>query len=66
MHAFHNCSVEFIQIRFPFTFFSVTNGLRVLREVQMEVRQMDACASETDTASNTSKQGDAASGGISV
>ncbi|XP_042861360.1 pre-mRNA-processing factor 39-like isoform X3 [Penaeus japonicus] len=45
---------------------SVTNGLRVLREVQMEVRQMDACASETDTASNTSKQGDAASGGISV
>lgn len=44
----------------------VSEGLRVLREVQNEVRQMDSAVSEADTSSTTSKQGEASSSGISV
>lgn len=44
----------------------VSEGLRVLREVQHEVRQMDSAMVETDTSSTTSKQGEASSSGISV
>ncbi|XP_045596489.1 pre-mRNA-processing factor 39 isoform X2 [Procambarus clarkii] len=45
---------------------SVSEGLRVLRQVQMEMRQMDSAMAEIDTASNTSKQGDVTGGGIAV
>ncbi|KAK7078290.1 PRP39 pre-mRNA processing factor 39 [Halocaridina rubra] len=44
----------------------VSEGLRVLREVQQEVRQMDSSTSEADTSSITSKQGEASNSGISV
>ncbi|XP_069945998.1 pre-mRNA-processing factor 39 isoform X2 [Cherax quadricarinatus] len=45
---------------------SVSEGLRVLRQVQMEMRQMDSAMAEMETASNTSKQGEVAGGGIAV
>ncbi|XP_064085220.1 pre-mRNA-processing factor 39-like [Macrobrachium nipponense] len=44
----------------------VSEGLRILREVQHEVRQMDSAMVEADTSSTTSKQGEASSSGISV
>ncbi|XP_068203314.1 pre-mRNA-processing factor 39 isoform X2 [Palaemon carinicauda] len=44
----------------------VSEGLRILREVQQEVRQMDSAMAEADTSSTTSKQGEASSSGISV
>lgn len=45
---------------------SVSEGLRILRQVQEEMRQMDSALAEIDTASNTSKQGEVAGGGIAV
>ncbi|XP_071519274.1 pre-mRNA-processing factor 39 isoform X2 [Panulirus ornatus] len=45
---------------------SVSEGLRILRQVQEEMRQMDSALAEIDTGSNTSKQGEVAGGGIAV
>ncbi|KAG7157552.1 Pre-mRNA-processing factor 39-like 2 [Homarus americanus] len=44
---------------------SVSEGLRVLRQVQMEMRQMDSAMAEIDTSSNSSKP-EVAGGGIAV
>lgn len=44
----------------------MSEGLKVLRQVQQEVRQIDTSMAEMDTSGTTSKQEEAMSGGISV